>query len=70
MARNRAPIAFRDANGTRWKVVRRPAGNLVRLEFMSASGERRVAIVLPVDAWTGINEAAWQAALEHANRVA
>jgi hypothetical protein len=70
MARDQTPIAFRDAAGVRWTVRRRPAGRLVRLEFRSEAGERRVAIVLPVDAWAGINELAWQAVLEQASRVA
>jgi hypothetical protein len=58
-----APIRFRDHNGVEWAVTRRASGDLVQLTFLSESGERRVATVVPVD------EGAWAEVAEHALRV-
>jgi hypothetical protein len=61
-------IEFRDESGKRWTVTRRPAGDLVRLEFVSDESERRRSDVVPLDEplWAEVNEQAWQALLRQA----
>ena len=58
-----APIRFRDRNGVEWTVTRLASGNLVQLTFLSESGGRRVATVVPID------EGAWAEVAEHALQV-
>jgi hypothetical protein len=69
----RAPIGFRDEHGVRWTVTRRPAeyADLTQLEFVSETGERRVAEVIPLDddTWDEVNELAWQSLLRGADPV-
>jgi hypothetical protein len=64
-----APIRFRDRNGVEWTVTRRASGDLVELEFLSESGERRAATVVPIDerAWAEVAEHAWQVLLQQAD---
>lgn len=64
-----APIRFRDRNGMEWTVTRRTSGDLVQLTFLSESGERRTAAVVPLDerAWPEVAEHAWQVLLQQAD---
>jgi hypothetical protein len=67
MKRSGAPIEFRDADGTLWTVTRSPTGRagLVRLDFLSESGERRTCEVVPLEeeGWAELSEVAWQSLL-------
>jgi hypothetical protein len=69
MAMSAEPIGFRDRNGAKWTVTRRSSGDLVELEFVSESGERRVATVVPMDdrAWAEVAERALQLLLQQAD---
>ena len=52
-----------------WTVTRRTSGDLVQLTFLSESGERRTAAVVPLDerAWPEVAEHAWQVLLQQAD---
>ena len=70
MTRSGLPIRFQDERGGWWTVTGRRAGELMELEFVSDSGERRVTRVVPIDddAWIAVNEHAWQSLLAQAER--
>ena len=71
MATVSVPIQFQDSNGVWWTITRGRAGDLMQIEFVSESGERRVTTVVPIDddAWGAVNERAWQALLDQADPV-
>jgi hypothetical protein len=61
---------FRDEHGVTWTVTRGPSGQLglVRLNFVSETGERRTCEVVPLDDqnWADLSESAWQSLVRDA----